>query len=407
MEVSVRLATGERARLTNSRRNGFYKPVWSGALCIVALLGMGLFSQNVITQKSVEMYTEGGGRIFVSRVYEDCSFGETGDDLGDQGPTAAMASYGSLGFAYASNIISGFSAYPDDDISRQGLADCDHLNCTYGFFDTLSICPRCADVSQDITLDSGRYILRDGVLSLDKDRGQINITSGTEFSDWERLGIRSPGPLLVHYLAMVQDSELQDVSPAAVECVAYWCAVTNLSSMVNGVLQEMQGATWTFYVSSDRENLDELITTNSSASARTSYGQDQDIYIRPETCQLDQGTRSDAEHCTFRVSAQAQLGLQNFLAKGFFGMPPLLSGSEERIGAADSQAWRSTSMATNAISSACLATDDCQGALVESVTTSFANMTTFMSNVIRKTMGTGPLYSSGTARNTVLIYDLR
>ena len=148
------------------------------------------------------------------------------------------------------------------------------------------------------------------MLSLDKDRGQINITSGTEFSDWERLGIRSPGPLLVHYLAMVQDNDLQDVPPAAVECVAYWCAVTNLSTMVNGVLQEMQGATWTFYVSSDRENLDELITTNSSASARTSYGQDQDIYIRPKTCQLDQGTRSDAEHCTFRVSAQAQLGLQ-------------------------------------------------------------------------------------------------
>lgn len=111
---------------------------------------MGLFSQNVITQKSVEVYTEGGGRISVSRVYEDCSFGESGDGLGYQGPTAAMASYGSLGFAYASNIISGYSVYPGDDISRQGLADCDHLNCTYGMFDTLSICPRCADVSQDI-----------------------------------------------------------------------------------------------------------------------------------------------------------------------------------------------------------------------------------------------------------------
>lgn len=368
---------------------------------------MGLFSQNVITQKSVEMYTEGGGRIAVSRVYDDCSFGESGEALGDQGPTAAMASYGSLGFAFASNIITGYSMYPDDDISRQGLAECDYLNCTYGRFDTLSICPRCADVSQEISLDSGRYILRDGVLSLDKDKGLINITSGTEFSDWERLGIRSPGPLLVHYLAMVQDNDLKDVPPAAVECVAYWCAVTNLSTMMNGVLNEIRGATWSFHLPSDSEDVDVLIATNSSASARTSYKQENDIYIVPETCRLDQGTRSDAEHCTFRVSARAQLGLQNFLAKGFFGMPPLLSGSEERIGPAEAYAWRSTSVATNAISSACLATEDCQGALVESVTTSFANMTVFMSNVIRKTLGPGPLYSSGTASHNVLIYDLR
>ena len=90
-----------------------------------------------------------------------------------------MASYASLGFAYASNVISGYSLYPEDDISRQGLAVCDQLNCSYGLFDTLAICPRCADVSQDISLDSGRYVLRDGVLSLDVDRGSINITSGT------------------------------------------------------------------------------------------------------------------------------------------------------------------------------------------------------------------------------------
>lgn len=375
---------------------------------MIALLGMGLFSQNVITQTSIEMYTEGGGQIFISRFYADSIFGETGDALGDQGPTSAMASYASLGFAYASNVIAGYSVYPDDDISRQGLAGCDQLNCSYGLFDTLAICPRCADVSQDITLDSGRYILRDGVLSLDVDRGAINITSGTEFSDWERLGIRSPGPLLVHYLAMVHDNDRKDVPPAAVECAAYWCAVTNLSHMTNGVLQEIRGATYAFWSPADHANIDELIATNSSASARTSYGQNQDIYIRPDTCRLNQNTSSDAEHCTFRVSAMAQQGLQNFLAKGWFGMPPLLSGSEERIGGPDSTAWRSTSVASNAISSSCIGADDCQAALVESAMASFSNMTAFMSNVIRKTPGpAGNLDSAGTASRLVLIYDLR
>lgn len=135
-------------RLTQDCRNFFHKPVWSGAFCMIALLGMGLFSQNGITQRFTEIYTPGGGQISVSRGYDDWSLGRTGEALGDQGPTAAMASYGNLGFAYASNIIAGYSTYPYDDISLQGLAYCDHLNCTYGLFDTLSICPRCADVSQ-------------------------------------------------------------------------------------------------------------------------------------------------------------------------------------------------------------------------------------------------------------------
>jgi hypothetical protein len=103
----------------------------------------------------------------------------------------------------------------------------------------------------------------------------------------------------------------------------------------------------------------------------------------------------------------AQLGLQNFLAKGWFGIPPLLSGSEERIGAADSQAWRTTSLAAHAISFSCYAAADCQSSLAESMSSSFSNLTAFMSNVIRKTPGAGPQYSYGTSSSTVLIYDLR
>lgn len=70
-------------------------------------------------------------------------------------------------------------------------------------------------------------------------------------------------------------------------------------------------------------------------------------------------------------------------------------------------AWRTTSLAAHAISFSCYAADDCQGSLVESMSSSFSNLTAFMSNVIRKTPGAGPQYSYGTSSNTVLIYDLR
>jgi len=370
---------------------------------------MGLFSQNVITQKLTEVYTADGGWIRIAREYDDVSVGLTGETLGDQGPTAAMASYGNLGFAYASNIIAGYSDYPDDDLSLHGLAGCDNSNCTYGLFDTLSICPRCADVSQEIVLEDGRYVLRSGVLSLDADRGAINITSGTNFSDWDRLSIRSPGPLLVHYLAMVRDNDVQDLLPAAVECVAYWCVVTNYSEMLGDSLREARGDFYTFASGPDAPHADIVVVTNSSDSARTSYGQEEDIYIRPEVCRLNQTSQSGAEDCSYRVSALAQLGLQNFLTKGYFGIPPLLSGSEERVGTADLNSWSTTSFAASAISFACSSYTDCQASLVESMSTSFANLTAFMSNVIRKTPATyeGPEFSFGMASTTVLIYDLR
>ena len=376
---------------------------------MIALLGMGLFSQNVITRQQTEIRTSEGGWIRVSRAYDEASLGHTGDTLGDQGPTAAMASYGNLGFAYASNIIAGYSVWPDDDISRYGLAFCDGLNCTYGTYDTLGICPRCADVSKEIVHDSGHYVLRDGALSLDADKGSINITSDTSFSDWDRVGIRSPGPLLVHYLAMVRDNDVQDTEPVAVECAAYWCVVTNYAQMVNGSLIEARSDFYTFASAPDAPHADIVVTTNSSASARTSYGQEEDIYIRPETCRINQTTTSNAEDCSFRVSAQAQLGLQNFLSKGYFGIAPLLSGSRERTGSEDSQGWRTTSLAANAVSFACTDLGPCQASLVESISTSFSNLTAFMSNVIRKSAAAddGPYFSSGTASTTVLIYDLR
>jgi hypothetical protein len=330
MEARMMLTMGESIELTRKHRNFFHKPVWSGAFCMFAFLGIGLFSQNVITRQQTEIHIPEAGWIRVSRAYDEVSLGRTGDTLGDQGPTAAMASYGKLGFAYANNIIAGYSEYTKDDLSLYGLAYCDGLNWSHGLYDTLSICPRCADISQEILLESGRYDLRDDMLSLDADNGSINITSGTGFSDWDRLGIKIPGPLLAHYLAMVRDNEVQDTPPAAVECAAYWCVVTDYAQMVNGSLHEARGDFYTFASASDAPHADMVVVTNSSAAARTSYGQERDIYIRPETCRINQTTTSNAEDCSFRVSAQAQLGLRNFLSEGYFGITPLLTGSGKK-----------------------------------------------------------------------------
>jgi hypothetical protein len=209
---------------------------------------------------------------------------------------------------------------------------------------------------------------------------------------------------------MVRDNDVQDTPPATVECAAYWCVVTDYAQMVNGSLHEARGDLYTFASAPDAPHTDMVVVMNSSVAARTSYGQEQNIYMRPETCRINQTTTSNAEDCSFRVSAQAQLGLQNFLSKRYFGIAPLLTGSEEKNDSdSDSQAWRTTSFAANAVSFACEDPGTCQDSLIQSISFSFSNLTAFMSNAMRKAAASshGPQLSSSTSSRSALSHDLR
>jgi hypothetical protein len=380
-------------------------PVWLGASCIVALLGTGLFSQNVITRPFVNIIDSPGGVVYISRTLDSYTYGLSGDIFDDQGPDSQMASYGLLGFAYSSNIIAGTSAYPYDDLSLNGLFQCDSANCTFELYDTLSICTQCVDISEEIRIDSDRFVLRSGVLSIDIEKGVLNITSDTDYPDWDRLKMDAPGPLLVHYLALVHDLDYSDANPAAVECVAYWCVAAYQSSVRNGLLYEVPGNA-DHLKTKTQYNTNGNTITNTSDSAHTFYGQEQDVVIRLETCRFNRTMYEDSESCTFRVTAMAQLALQNFLSKGYMGNLPLLSGSKEFVGAPN--VWRTTSFAASALDSVCWPAPDerCQHRLVESISTSFTNMTAFMTNVIRKTTDDAD-FSYGTLYASTQVYHIR
>jgi hypothetical protein len=252
-------------------------PVWLGASCIVALLGMGLFSQNVISRPFVNNNDAIGGAVYIARTFDSYTSGLSGDFLGDQGPDSQMASYGVLGFAYSNNVIRGISSYPVDDLSLNGLFECNSVNCTFEFYDTLNICAQCVDLSGEIRIDSGRFVLRSGVLSIDVEDGVLNITSDTHYPDWDQLTIGAPGPLLIHYFALVHDRDFPESKPAAVECAAYWCVATYQSSVLNGLLYEVPANTDPLETSTQYKTNGNTFT-NTSDSARTYYGQEQDIY---------------------------------------------------------------------------------------------------------------------------------
>lgn len=320
--------------------------------------------------------------MLITREYDSWSTGLSGSELGDQGPSAAMVSYGTTGFAFASNVITNLSRYDLDDSSVNGLGDWESDTCEFGIYTTLSICAKCINISHSITTDSGRIVLPQNRLSLDIQGGFVNITSDTEYPEPSRFDENTIGPLIVHYLALGHDANATEGAPIAVECVAFWCAATYESYVNDGLLYEYAAFSET---DPDSSYINQNAWTNTSDTAKTFYNQTQDIFLRPESCYSDNMTVYDVETCTHHITANAQLGLQNFLSEGYFNIPPLLRGSEESAG--NNGGWRTTSFAANAISSACPVNGtDCPAHLTTSLTSSFVNMTKWMSNVVRKSV---------------------
>lgn len=378
--------------------------MWLGASCVLALLGTALFSQIVIAHRYEEgTHPSDSSTVLIAQAYEDWSPGLSGSTLGDQGLSATMVSYGTAGLAFSSNILNGMAS-ASDNISINGLSSCDLANCSYGLHSTLNICAKCADISNEVNTESGRFVLRSNALSLDLAHGFINITSDTHYPDRGQLSASNIGPLIVRYLALGHDNDVAEKPPVATECVAYWCVTTFDAWMQNNV----------FYVApgNDRNtdfwDLNANSTSNYSVSGRTYLGQDHGIYVNTDTCYVNNTKLAGIENCTFRVKPEAQLGLQNFLSEGYMGSSPLLHGSDEMASSRD--AWRTTSFAASTIGSACTAGDDeiaCTAHLNASLSESFTNMTTYMSNVIRKFGSRGVQYSYGTTSQTYLAFHIR
>lgn len=382
-------------------------PVWLGASCVLALLGTSLFSQNVIAHRYLKKtHPSEDAFVLIAQTYDDSSPGLSGSILGDQGPSVSMVSYGTAGLAFSSTLMKDMSP-ASDNFSTAGLGSCDYTNCTYGLHSTLNICAKCADISDEIDTVSGRFVLRSDALSLDIARGYNNITSNTYYPDQGPLSAITIGPLIVHYLALAHDYGTANATPVAAECVAYWCVTTYDAWMENNVFYVTPGGR-NVVKDSQAYDLNINSTSNFTDSGRTRLGQNQDIYIETDSCYLNNTKLVGTEECTFRVSSKAQLGLQNFLSEGYFGNPPLLRGSDEMAGTPD--AWRTTSLAASTISSACNDDDSaiaCTDQLNASLTSSFKNMATYMSSVVRSIQSDGRGYSYGKTSQTHLAFHIR
>jgi hypothetical protein len=159
---------------------------------ILAMLGVNVFTQQVISQKD-DIYHSDDCHVPISNTwYNQWQYG---DKPGDAMPYVQMISAIETGFLV-----------PASDTRVDSLSDytiCDAGNCTFATYASLAVCSRCVDISDQIQGQDNQtdiVSLPDGSLSLDPSLGWVNITSDTRYPNSS--AFNDIGPLIAHYTGL-------------------------------------------------------------------------------------------------------------------------------------------------------------------------------------------------------------
>lgn len=382
-----------------------------GAFIILALMGTSTFTQNIVTPK-LNNYTvgindtsyEAPAYIPVVTNYTSYLRGPT-DATSDQRATPPMMAAIQAGFAWPSD----YDALSTDDLG----AFCNTGNCAFDSYQTLAVCGLCVNTTASVInpcvngscSNNSYYTLAQGLnvsLTLDAQFGFLNMTSDTLYPSDEAFS--DIGPLIVRFDAMLaNDLSIPGSGVMATECAAWWCVPTYNDS----VISDTNNATVLY------ENPIEWTNT----SARTSYLQEEPIILNPEKCLRNGSNISDPFLCHHVVLPKAQAGLQTFLTGGDTSAG-FLSGSTTVHSIESNDAhWNSTTFAAGTLAYLASAWGIEPMDLNQYVEDSFNNMTTYMSNEVRKDAwhpypydtdpyDTNP-YTYGNTTDTHQIYHVR
>ena len=361
-----------------------------GAFLVIALLAVGLFTQDVIEERqepTIVSSLDAVCSVALSNTYYDQWQPEsTGATAGDQLPLLSMIA----------SIDDGFTApASDSDLDPQlKLTTCPTGNCTFDAYSTLAVCSKCVDVSESIECTDGscakgsRIQLPDGGLSLDPDTGFLNMTSDTSYSNISALS--DTGPLIARHRGI--GSVDSKTPPYAVECAVYWCVNTYTSAVTNGIFNETVTRS----------------LTDASTTSQTTYGQTNNITI--DQCQTSQSTMSDdSSSCLYEVDSLSQRALQNYLVRGseINNKPGFLAGQVTTTNNSQSSGKTISSLAANAIISPCTIRSECTSSFYKLFEASVTSMAAHMTSNIRRTVDTGPGFASGTMMQSEAHFHVR
>lgn len=300
--------------------------------------------------------------------------GASGTRAGDQMPLVRTIAAINAGFLNPSSL--------QQTNSVLNSIHCPSGNCTFPHYTTLSLCWRCANITEEVLcgnayLDpqscpgSGRTRLPDDSVSLDPTTGVVNITADDQYPKYsDTTGI---GPMVARFVGLGYWNK-----PAyATECALWWCVATYKSVTEN------------YYAT---ETAVDFFTN--STPAKTEYGQDSNIEFHPEGCHQNGTLKSS---CHYKVDALSQRALQNYLIYGSTSTNTsgFLKGSVVIPSANNATSWYVKGLAANAIISPCTAQGfgPCNEAFYDEFEWSFYTMAQYMADNIREASGN---YSYGT-----------
>lgn len=362
-----------------------------GAALVMALLGVGVFTQQVITVRGQERAVDNNGEVSRAKVpinsaYEgQWQYGATGAEPGDQMPWVPTIAAIQAGFLLP-------TSFQSIDQSLAELVSCPSGNCTFGLYSTLSLCWQCTDITSEVLCgdaylhpescpEGERTRVRDNSVSLDPGTGVVNITSDDQYPKYANF--TGVGPLVARYVGLGYWTK-----PAyATECALYWCVATSKANSESYFFTETPTKYWT--------NL---------TAPRTYYGSDWYIHLKPDDCYVDGSARKD---CEFGVDALSQRALQNYLLNGSVSTNTtgFLKGTAE-VPDADNNGtnWIIQGLAANAIVTPCTNYGQCNETFYKEFNLSFEWMAYYLSNNIREISGG---YTHGTVTRFDTYFHVR
>ncbi|KAM0715951.1 hypothetical protein Q7P37_008465 [Cladosporium fusiforme] len=296
---------------------------WSilGSVTVILLLGTGLFTQNVVTQRLVTVSLPNDQAIVLVTQNYDIFTADT-----QYMATPLMESSMLTGLAAGTLTW----AYVGDNSFKSAIFYCPTSNCTYDVYTTLNICSTCLNRNLTVELQQDNlqrdfWTMPNSTLTLANETALVNFTADTRYPESSWWTDQDIGPLLVHYQVFARENV--SMMPEARECVAYWCVTAYNATARSGYFSEDRHI---YTTPEDFKYESEVIHsfTNTSAAARTYYDQPENITIIPPRSWLN-GTEQtdDVSMRTFTVSADAQRSLQNSLLARVFSGQGLLGGS--------------------------------------------------------------------------------
>ncbi|KAE8381878.1 hypothetical protein BDV26DRAFT_278485 [Aspergillus bertholletiae] len=268
-----------------------------GCLVLVVAAAIAPFVQQVIAINLRPVHSSNSSSIQICNTSMYTDYGEGAGPGLNQVPLSTLAS-----------IYTGIFQDPSAS-SPSVTTTCPTGNCTFVPYQSLGFCSRCANITDQLTLNKTSlglstienydYRLPNGFSFSTSQTGMylLNSTNGLPLLKIDTKNL----PLIMNFTAISASGYGVPPQVSATECALYFCVDTYEATVKDGKLNER------------------VVSSATSTNMTTDAGLD-NIYLTPDTCYVNGTQRDDKSECTYPVNAFSRLAMSNSLR-------PLLNGT--------------------------------------------------------------------------------